>query len=173
MAISASQKRPTVDRIDPGQQDQRAAKGKFHRGLFPAWQFDKNSDNRRDLVVSRLDRHWSHVRMKIGQFIFAALSLWRVRAAVQRVSIVENRSAGERALGHAEHLDDVAPPGPAHVRSLFRFPRDDTRCKEQEKAREEHGKEHEQVDVQLVLSEEDHPESCTTVRVRTGGIDGT
>uniref|UniRef100_A0A182Q6I0 Uncharacterized protein n=1 Tax=Anopheles farauti TaxID=69004 RepID=A0A182Q6I0_9DIPT len=63
----------------------------------------------------------------------------------------------ERPLGHVQHLDDVPSPGTPHIRRLFRLPRQHADGKEQEKAREKHGKEHKQMDVQLVLAEKHQP----------------
>lgn len=82
---------------------------------------------------------------------------------------VECRS-GKRPLGHVQHLDDVAPPGPPHVGRLLRLPRHHARGQKQEEAREEDGEEHKEVDMELVLSEEDY--AVRHLFVGVGRIEG-
>lgn len=61
---------------------------------------------------------------------------------------------GKRTLRHVQHFDELSPSGSSHIGRLFRLPNYDAHGQEQKEAGKEHGEEHKQVNVQLILAEE-------------------
>lgn len=148
---SPSEKRSSPGRVLPREQYQRRGESKLRISTLSPGQTNEHRSNRSDAIIRRFDRDRFNVRdsLRPARFITPPAAGWRRRSQ-------EEGHARERPLRHVQHLDHVPPSRSSHVRRLFRFPSDDARGQEQKEAREEHREEYEQVDVELVLTEEHH-----------------
>lgn len=73
---------------------------------------------------------------------------------------------GKRTLGQVQHLDNMLATSATQIRRLFYLPDDDAQCQKEKEAGEEYGKEHKEIDVQLILTK--HHRAIARLRPRAG-----
>ena len=88
-----------------------------------------------------------------------AMEHWSIRRSLDAGPVDEQHLGRKRTSGHDCHLNGMLSSRPSQVGHQLELPEDDAGGEEEEEAGEEHGEEDEQVDVQLILSEEYVPES--------------
>ena len=133
--IGASSEERSAVAGGTSEDDESRRQSESRRNGVASGEPDEESSNGGGVVVSRLESDGPH----------------RDFAGARRIH--QDGDSGERALRHVKHFDDVTPSSSAHVGRLFRFPSDDAGGEEEEETREKYGKEYEQVDMKLVLSE--------------------
>ena len=88
-----------------------------------------------------------------------AMEHWSIRRSLAASSVDKQHLGRKRTSRHDCHLNGMLSSRPSQVGHQLELPEDDAGGEEEEEAGEEHGEEDEQVDVELILSEEYVPES--------------